>query len=333
MNERGISLVTGGCGFIGKHLVQALLDQDREVRVLDKNPEPTLFGDQAEVWKGSILDKDLLYRAMRDVSVVYHLAAIPHLWTLKATDYHEVNVLGTQYVIDAAQQADLDRFVYTSSETVLRGWRNRSIDPINESQPLPQPQELAGPYSRSKLTAERKVWQAIDQGLPGVVVYPTVPIGAGDTNLTPPTRMIRDFLDGKNPAYLECNLNLISVKAVAEGHILAAEKGKVGERFILGQENVSLSQLLQLIQRQTGIKMPKRKVGYKTALLTAKAMEYTARLTKIMPSASIEGVRLAGANAVFDCRKAKEELGLPRYSIPQALEETINWLQEQEHIK
>lgn len=327
MTSAGISLVTGGCGFIGRHLVQALASQGKPVRVLDRNPVPEKLPTEVEVLKGSILDKKLLNRAMQGINVVYHLAAIPHLWMANTADYEKVNVQGTRCVLEAASQVNLNSFVYTSSETVLRGWRDRDRLPVDESQPLPKLKELPGPYSRSKLLAELEVRQAIQRGLPGVVVYPTVPIGPGDDNLTPPTRMIRDFLNGKNPAYLECNLNLIPVQGVAEGHVLAAEKGQVGERYILGQDNYKLSELLQLIEQLSGISMPTRKVGYSTAVLTAKAMEVAAKISGKAPAASVEGVRLAGAGFTFNCSKAQQELGLAQYSIPDGLNQTINWLQ------
>ena len=321
-----MALVTGGCGFIGQHLVRALIDRGWAVRVLDISAAPGSLGDKVELFTGSILDRDLLSQSMHGVSEVYHMAAISHLWALNTTDYEKVNLWGTQNVLETAREAALNRFVYTSSETVLRGWRNQLQTPIDESQPLPRPEDLPGPYSRSKLMAELKVREAIENGLPGLVVYPTVPIGAGDTNMTPPTRMIRDFLNGKNPAYLECNLNLIPVQAVAEGHILAAEKGKVGGRYILGQDNFKLSELLLLLEQLSGKKMPKRQVGYRTALMTAKAMEISATISGKIPAASVEGVRLAGTSFTFDCSSAKKDLGLPQTSIRQALHQTIKWL-------
>jgi dihydroflavonol-4-reductase len=333
MGLQGLSLVTGGFGFIGRHLVQALINRGQAVRVLDINPNPGILKNAADVWTGSIHDKDLLYNAMQGVTVVYHLAAIPHLWSLNPDAFDQVNTKGTESVLEVCEHFELSRFVYTSSETVLRPWRNHSDRLIDESQPLPQPEELPGPYSKSKLQAEKAVEAAIKQGLPGVIVYPTIPIGAGDINLTPPTRMIRDFLTGKTLAHMECNLNLIPVQAVAEGHILAAEAGTVGERYILGQDNFKMSELLSLIERQLGKKMPKRKVSYAVAMATAQVMEFTARFSKKVPQASIEGVRLAGAHMIFDCSKARKELSVPEYSIPQALKETAEWLKEQGHLE
>lgn len=332
MGHHGLSLITGGFGFIGHHLVQALINRGQAVRVLDINPKPGIFQDGADVWIGSIHDQDLLYNAMQGVSVVYHLAAIPHLWSLNPDEFYQVNAKGTQSVLEVCKHFKLSRFVYTSSETVLRAWRNHSSKPINESQPLPQPDELPGPYSKSKLLAEKAVEVAIKQGLPGVVVYPTIPIGAGDINLTPPTRMIRDFLNGKTLAFMECNLNLVPVQAVAEGHILAAEKGVIGGRYILGQQNIKMSEFLQMVETQLGGSMPKRRVPYELAHMTAHIMEFGARFTRKTPLASIEGVRLAGANMIFDSSKARKELLVPEYSIPQALKQAAEWLTAHGHL-
>ena len=326
-------MVTGGCGFIGRHLVQALVEQDQPVRVLDLNPGPETARGKVDVWRGSVLDKDLLFNAMQGVTVVYHLAAIPHLWSLNPSDFHRVNVEGTQSVLEVAQHAGLSKLIYTSSETVLRGWRDQSIEAISEASPQPEPDEMLGPYSRSKLLAERKVMEAVKQGLPAVIVYPSIPIGAGDVNLTPPTRMIRDFLDGKTLAYLECTLNLIPVKAVAEGHIAARKYGSAGSRYILGQDNLKMSELLRLMEKKLGKKMPRRRVPYTVALATAKTMEFVARYTRKIPQASVEGVRLAGANMKFDCSKARDELQLPHYSLSQALWDTAEWLKETGYIK
>jgi dihydroflavonol-4-reductase len=333
MSGQALSLVTGGCGFIGKHLVQALIRRGHPPRVLDISPEPEEFQGKVDVWTGSILDRDFVHNAMQGVATVYHLAAIPHLWSSNPRDFQQINVNGTKVVLDVAKHVGVKKFVYTSSETVLRGWKDRSDQLINESHPIPSLNELAGPYSKSKWSAERKVKQAIQEGLPGLVVYPTIPIGPGDTNLTPPTRMIRDFLSGSNPAFMECNLNLIPVQAVAEGQIAAAEQGVVGERYILGQTNYKMSDLLVLIEQLLGKKMPKRKVPYQVALTTARFMEWSAKLTKKMPPASIEGVRLAAANMHFDCTKAQNELNLPQYSVQQALIDTGKWLKQQGYLQ
>jgi len=328
MNDPGLVLVTGGLGFIGRHLVQLLAAKGRRVRVLDtSSPGERLNGD-TEVITGSILDEAVLAGAMKDVSVVYHLAAIPHLWQKDPDNFNRVNVDGTRKVVQASLATNIKKFIYTSSETVLRSWNSNNRQPVDESQPLPLPEDLPGPYSRSKLRAEQEVMKAVDQGLPAVVVYPTVPIGAGDHNLTPPTRMIRGFIEGKNPAYLECNLNMIPVKAVAQGHLAAEQKGKIGERYILGQQNLKMSEFLELLQKVSGAKMPGKKIPYTAALLSARIMEKIARVNGKIPQASIEGVRLAKANLIFNTEKAARELGLKPQSLAQAIAESVSWIRE-----
>ncbi len=326
MTNIGSVLVTGGLGFIGRHLTATLINKGYTVRVLDIGNITTGKEQKVEVLNGSILDEQMVLQALDGISVVYHLAGIPHLWQQDPSAYHRVNVEGTRNVIQCAIKSGVTRFIHTSSETALKGWKDRSSKPVDEQTSLPKLQELPGPYSRSKLEADLLILNAIKDGFPGMILYPTTPIGPGDQNLTPPTRMILDFLSGKNPAYLECSLNFVPVKAVAEGLVAAAEKGSIGERYILGQENLMMSRFLQMLEQISGKKMPSRRVNYQMALLTAKAMELTARLTGRIPSASIEGVRLAGASPIFDCSKVHKELGLSGYSIEQALEETISWL-------
>ena len=330
MSSEGISLVTGGCGFIGRHLVKILIDRGYHVRVLDLLGDSSMFHHSVDLRIGSILDKKALTDALKGVNVVYHLAAVPHLWSLNPHDFYRINVEGTKTLLQVAHEFDLDRFIYTSSETVLRSWKDQSNQLINEMTPLPNLDELPGPYSKSKFLAEQLVMAAINDGFPGLVVYPTIPIGPGDINLTPPTKMIRDFLIGKNLAYMECNLNLIPVQLVAYGHVAAAERGVIGGRYILGQENHKMSELLSMIESQIGKKMPKTKVPYLAALASAKVMEWKAQFTKTIPQASIEGVRLAAANMHFDCTKSIKELRLPPGSVKKALDEAAQWLEDQQ---
>jgi len=176
------------------------------------------------------------------------------------------------------------------------------------------------------------VMNAIEQGFPAIIVYPTIPIGPGDTNLTPPTRMLKDFLSGKTLAFMECSLNLIPVKAVAKGHILAAERGSIGEGYILGQENLMMSELMLLMEQHLGRKMPKLQVPYMVANLTARVLEIFSSYTEKIPQASVEGVRLARSNMKFNCAKARKDLLLPEYSISRALQETALWLEDHGHL-
>lgn len=331
--ERKTVLVTGGAGFIGKHLVRKLVDRGHHVRVLDVAERQNL-PETVEFHNGSILNSQLVRELMTGVDYVYHLAANPNLWSFQRKEFFKVNYEGTKVIIKEAIRCNINKLVFTSSETILRGYRQKTNEPITEDTTLPELDDLPGPYSHSKLLADLAVRKAVAQGLPAVIVYPTTPIGPGDVNLTPPTRMILDFMNGENPAFLDCYLNFIRVEDVAEGHILAAEKGFTGNRYILGNENLKLSMVLKMLQEVTGKKMPDSKIPYSMAIMTAQVSEFISdNVTRKSPKASIEGVRLAGANLIFDCNKAVTELGLPQSPIKKALLDTTKWLKENGYIK
>ena len=223
---KGTALVTGGHGFIGRHLVNDLVANGYWVKVIDLAPTPTHLPDNVQCFQGSVLDERLLKKAMDGVDYVFHLAANPNLWAKSESDFLQINYKGTKKVLSAAQAAGVKKVVYTSTEAILKDFRNKSRQPITEDMALPDIHQMAGPYTRSKWNAEKAAFEFLHQGLPVVIVYPTTPVGGGDVNLTPPTQMILDFLKGNTPAFLECYLNLIHVKDVAKGHLLALEKGE-----------------------------------------------------------------------------------------------------------
>ena len=220
--EEKIALVTGGAGFIGRHLVQMLVERGKRVRVIDKAERPGDFPAEVEYIRGSIFEHKLARKSAWGVDEIYHLAAIPDLWAEDKQVFYKINTDGTRKMLDLARQFGIRKFVYTSSETVLKGYQNRDEQPVVEESPRPELDDLPGPYSRSKWLAEQEVMNMARNDLPAVIVYPTTPVGPGDVNLTPPTRMIRDFLSGSTPAYLDCWFNLVPVSEVALGHILAA---------------------------------------------------------------------------------------------------------------
>lgn len=329
-----ISLVTGGGGFIGRHLVHQLLQRNHQVRVLDIARMDGNFPPDVEIYQGSILDETLLAKAMKGTDYLFHLAANPHLWAPDKSNFHRVNFEGTKKVLENVVKNDVSKIVYTSSETLLKSYRWNHKEAVDETFCMPALEELPGPYSRSKMLAEQEVRKATEAGMPVIIVYPTTPVGPGDVNFTPPTRMIMDFLNGKNPAYLDCTLNYIAVEDVALGHILAAEKGKPGERYILGNQNLWLSEVLQILEQTFGKPMPKRRISYQIALLSAHVSEFIAdHITRRSPLASVEGVRLAGTHLAFDGNKARKELGLPENNINHAFESAIHWLQHHGYVK
>lgn len=329
MDNRRV-LVTGGGGFIGLHLVQQLLQRGDTVRVLELPDVP--LPDDVEVVRGSVGDVDTVRKALNNVDRLYHLAANPNLWTHDKNEFRRVNYEGTFTVLQEAQRCDLEVIVYTSTESILTGKGRHEA--VVDSAVKRLIQEMPGPYCRSKFLAEQAAFKAAENGQPVVIVAPTLPIGPGDRKTTPPTRMILDFINHNVPAYLECGFNMIDVRDIAAGHILAAEHGRPGERYILGNENMALSQFLKLIEDITGLEMPKTRIPFWVALMAGAVSEFIADyVTHRQPRAPLTGVRLARYPMYFDSNKAVSELGLPQHSVYQALKDEIEWLLEQGRIK
>ena len=259
-----LSLVTGGSGFIGHHLVQLLCARGERVRVFDLRPAPHFAGAAAiDFHQGDIADAAAVDRAMAGADRVYHLAANPNLWARDKRDFARVNHLGTLNVLAAAERHRPERVVYTSTESILAGQRGSAASGamIDETSAV-RVEEMPGSYCRSKFLAERAALEAARRGLPLVVVNPTLPVGPGDRLLTPPSRMLLDFLNGRTPAYLGTEINMIDVRDAALGHLLAADRGAIGQRYILGGENLSMSALLAVLEELSGRPMPKLHVPY-----------------------------------------------------------------------
>ena len=323
------ALVTGGCGFIGRHVVDALLAAGHEVAVLDPAEGPLPPG--AQHVRGSILDEALLKGAMAGRDWVFHLAALAHLWIPDKSAYGAVNVEGTRRVLGAAQAAGARRIVHTSTEAVLsatavNGTVDGTRDPALQGQP--------GPYSRSKCEAELLALAAGRDGLPVVIASPTAPLGPGDGALTPPTQMLLDFLNARHPAYLDCLLNFADVRDVAAAHLLAAEKGAVGRRYLLAGEDLSLSALLARLAALTGRPMPRRRIPYWLAWATAAVSEPIAdHLTHRAPAATLNGVRLVRRPLAYSARLAARDLGWRARPLEQTLRDTIADLEARRLLK
>ncbi len=322
-----LAVVTGGAGFIGQHLVRQLLDQDYRVRVLDPKATQAMLPRAAEAIDGSVLDRTLLAQTMVGASEVYHLAGVSHLWAQNPITYAKVNVEGTRQVLQAAQDAGAVKIIVTSSEVILRGWRDPDPGPLNEQVPLPPLDTMAGPYSRSKYQADQVVREAVEAGAPVVSLYPTVPIGRDDWNLTSPTQMLLTFLRRPPPAYLPCKLNLVPVEDVARAHIQAARFAPPGSRYILSGESLSFDRLLAMLSEISGRPMPRRHIPYAVAYAAAYISDQLlARLSGRSPQAPLEGVKLVRYSPAIDNSMAREVLGFRPGPVEPALRRAVAWL-------
>lgn len=333
MSDRAISLVTGGAGFIGRHLVRNLLADGVPVRVLDTRADTLPAHPLLERIQGSILDGETVNRAATGVRHVYHLAGTAALWLPRRSDFQRLNGTGTKRVLQAAAEAKVEKTVVTSTDVILKSWKDRSQAPVTEETPLPPRSAVPGAYCRSKWDSLRLAETAAAEGEPVVVLHPTVPIGAEDPSMTPPTQMIADFLSGATPAYLECILDLVAVEDVAVAHRAAAERGVPGRRYIIGGETIALSALLGKLQSLTGRPMPRTRIPFPAALAFAMMSTALASVTRRPPRAPLSGVHLARAPMIVDCSRTRAELGLAQTPVEVALRRLVDWLTAQSGVE
>jgi dihydroflavonol-4-reductase len=317
-------LVTGGTGFIGLHLVSALVARGRQVRVLDLQA-PACAQRGVEYLEGSVLDPDRVDHAMDGVDEVYHLAGLPGMWMPDKRDFYSVNYRGTEVVIAAARKRGIARFLHCSTESILfRG--SLSEGAVADDALLPA-DDAPGPYTRSKVLAERLAMQAAASGFPVIVGCPTMPIGPHDRNLTPPTAMLRHFLGARFQFYVDFAVNLVDVRDAAAGLILAMERGKVGHRYILGGESLALKTILQLVAAISGRRSVLIPVPGRIAETAAAILELIAdHVTHKAPSGTAEGVRIALRARALSIEKAQRELGYAPRPVESALRETVLYL-------
>jgi dihydroflavonol-4-reductase len=300
------SLVTGGSGFIGSHLVDILVARGHAVRIFDREP-PTMPPSGVEFVRGTILDAAAVRRAMQGIDLVFHLAGIAHLWAHDARAFDEINWRGTEMVLSAAARSGIRRVVHCSSETVLMPRRGGAAT-VNETATLGLA-DMAGPYARSKYRAEQAAVAAARDGLAVIIVNPTIPLGGGDRELTPPTALIAQLLLRPPPLLLDCTLNLVDVRDVATGMLQAAGRGRPGERYILGGENVRLLALAERLARLGGRPGRCLTLPAPLALAAGHVSEWIAtHVTGTRPIATVEGVELALRSAPLASDKARREL-------------------------
>ncbi len=318
------ALVTGGAGFVGAHLVAALKARGDIVRVLDLNRV-----DGVEMIVGSIEDEATARAACREIDTLYHLAGDAQLSAPDSDRFDRINHRGTQAMLRAAAAERVSRFVHCSSLTTLVGKQT----PIGASSADERVAlgviDMLGAYPRSKLLAEQAALDAASDNLHVVVAIPTEPLGPGDESLTPPTRLVVDLLNGRIPATIDCMLNFVSVRSLADGFIAVGERGRRGQRYILGGENVPMARLLNELERQTGLKMPKAQLPYAIALAVGAidTVLFT-RMTGRPPRAPLTGVRLAGRRVSFSSGKAEAELGWRSEPFERALADALLWFHE-----
>lgn len=318
-------LIIGGAGFIGRHIVSQLIALGADICVLDIMPRPDEIAATVKWQQGSILDKDVLYQTMQGKSIVFHLAALAHLGVPQKHRYHQVNAVGTKNVLAAARAAQTEHLLITSTEVILRDWRQALTQPLTVPETLPDMSAMAGPYCRSKLDAEIAARHAISTGQAVSVLYPTVPVGAGDYNLTAPSAMLKQFITAPPPAYLDCRFNLIAVEDVARAHILAAQK-KPGGKYLLGGDDVNMSELLNWLAPVTDKKLPQKTVPYSLAAMTAHISKLGALLSGKAPLASLEGVKLAKQKIYVDSSASRKELGWSPMPVKPAILRAATWL-------
>jgi len=322
--QSGKTLVTGGTGFVGRAVVEELLAAGREVRVLARNPDhPALAGLAVDVAPGDLRDPDSLHRALTGCTRLFHVAADYRLWVPDPATMYAINVEGTRRLLEAARSQGLERVVYTSTVGTLGNPGDGT--PGTEDTPV-HLREMVGHYKRSKFLAEQVALDFARQGLPLVVVNPSTPVGPWDFRPTPTGQMIVDFLQRRMPAYLETGLNLIHVRDVARGHLLAEEKGGIGEKYILGHDNLSLSHIFHLLADLTGLPAPRVKLPYWPVLAMAYMDEFFATyIRRRPPRMPVAAIRMAKKYMYFDNRKAVQYLGLTLTPVRQALADAVAW--------
>lgn len=324
--------LTGASGFVGAHVAQALLQGGAKLRCLARDPNrlSSSLARSVEVVLGDLRDPSCFESALRDCETVYHCAADYRLYARQADELYRSNVDGTENVLAAAAAAGVKRLVYTSSVGALGLKEDGS--PADETTSVTLA-DMVGHYKRSKFLAERVADRWSAKGLPVVIVNPSTPVGEGDVKPTATGRMIVDFLNGKVPAYVDTGLNLVDVRDVAVGHLLAAEKGVPGEKYILGNCDLSLIEIYRLLSGISGRSAPRVRLPHLVPLTYAAADTALARITGREPSVSLESVRLSRYKMYFSPAKAVRELGLPQTPVEEALERAVRWFRENGYVQ
>ena len=320
-----LAFVTGATGFLGSHVARVLADNGADMRLLVRSSSNlrNIEGLRADHALGDLRDPASLEKAMAGCDVVFHVAADYRLWVRDPNEMYRSNVEGTRAILEAARKNGVRRVVYTSSVATIGFTRNGY--PANEDSPVSLA-DMIGHYKRSKFMAEQLALKAGRSGLEVVVVNPTTPVGDQDVKPTPTGRIVVDFLKRKFPAYVETGLNLVDVRECARGHVTALEKGKSGERYILGGENLTLKQILDKLAKITGLPSPILKLPYIFAYAAGIADEIvTGRLRGREPRATIDTVRMGAKKMFVSSDKAERDLGWKIVPVESALRRATEW--------
>lgn len=316
------ALVTGATGFIGANLVRLLLQKGYDVRALVR-PQSNLSNLQGlpiEIVRAQLHEPELANK-MAGCQVLFHLAALYSLWRQARPQLYESNVLATRNILAAARAAGIERTVYTSSVAAI-GVKTGAIADETYQSPV---DHLIGDYKKSKYWGEQEARRAVQEGQDVVIVNPSTPVGPWDVKPTPTGEIILRFLRRQMPAYVNTGLNLIDVRDVAWGHLLALERGRTGERYILGHENLTLKAILDILSEITGLKAPETTVPIWLPLTVAWVEEALLAPLGKTPSVPLDGVRMSRQAMYYDATKAVRELGLPQSSLKIALQDGVNW--------
>jgi len=326
-------LVTGGTGFVGSAVARALHSAGLAIRVLARpsSPRQQLRGLDVEFCEGDLRDPDSIAKAMADVRYLFHVAADYRLWARDPREITETNIAGTRIVMEQALRSSLERIVHTSSVATLAPHPQGLV--ADETMTLAEAQGI-GAYKRSKIAAERLVERLVDErGLPAVIVNPSTPVGPRDVRPTPTGRIIIEAARGRIPGFVDTGLNLVHVEDVAAGHLAALRRGKVGERYILGGQNVLFSQMLADIARIVGRRPPRLRIPHAAVVPVAYAAEALARLTGKEPFATLDGVRMAKHRMFFTAGKAERELGFHARPYIEGLQQAVQWFRQAGYLR
>lgn len=315
------TLVTGATGFVGWHVASKLLERGDRVRVLVRDAARLRELSGVEVVQGDLRDSESLARAVEGCGVVYHVAADYRLWTRDPAEMYRSNVDGTRHLLEAARRTGIERVVYTSTV----GCIGIPEEGIGDEQAAVSIEDMHGPYKRSKFLAEKVALEFAEGGFPVVIVNPTAPVGDHDFKPTPTGKILVDFVRGAMPAFLDTGLNVVDVRDVAAGHLAACERGRAGDRYILGAENLTLQSIFGTLAKAVGRPAPKIRIPYAVAYAAGMVSTGWANITGKEPLAPLDGVKMARKKMWVRHDKAAQELGYAPGPAAGALERAVQW--------